>query len=171
MKPINASNYQLDPLYPVVARAIAELLKSSDHFSPLDVLLHTQRVTKQQVEDWRFGRIPFLERVVVGNLSKMNRLLRIVDLHAHSLGLTAVPKIAHKWGRGGKRIVLRFSKSGDPGLEAAYFPALFHESRRASRADSASPSRRKGTEIRRETGRASPAPRGGMNRAATVRER
>jgi hypothetical protein len=25
-----------------------------------------------------------------------------------------------KWGRGGKRIVLRFSKSGDPRLEAAY---------------------------------------------------
>ena len=84
------------------------------------MLLHTQRVTKQQVEDWRFGRIPFLERVLSGNLSKMNRLLRILDVHTRSLGLTPVQSVYHKWGRGGKRIVLRFSKSGEPGLEAAY---------------------------------------------------
>lgn len=120
MKTISTSNYQKDQLYPVVARAVAELLKTSSGVCPLDVLLHTQRLTKQQVEDWRFGRIPFLERVIVGNLSKMNRLLRILDLHARSLNLVPVQKIYHKWGRGGKRIVLRFSKSGDPGLEPAY---------------------------------------------------
>lgn len=120
MKHISQSNFQKDQLYPVIVRAVEELLKKNSGVSPLDVLLHTQRVTKQQVEDWRFGRIPYLERVVVGNLSKMNRLLRILDLHARSLGLTAVQRVPHKSGRGGKRIVLRFSKSGDTGLEAAY---------------------------------------------------
>jgi hypothetical protein len=28
--------------------------------------------------------------------------------------------VYHKWGKGGKRILLRFSKTGAPALEAAY---------------------------------------------------
>ena len=58
--------------------------------------------------------------MLIGNLSKMNRLLRILDIHACSLGLTPSQTAYHKWGRGGKGLVLRFSKSGEPGLEAAY---------------------------------------------------
>ena len=62
MKHVSQSNYQKDQLYPVIARAVEELLKKNSGVSPLDVLLHTQRITQQQVEDWRFGRIPYLER-------------------------------------------------------------------------------------------------------------
>ena len=120
MKKITTSNYTKDQLYPVVARAVAEMLKMSDAITPVDLLLKLQRITKQQYEDWRFGRIPYLERVCVGNLSKLNRILWILDLHARALGLKPSQTVYHKWGRGGKRIVLRFSKSGDRILEAAY---------------------------------------------------
>ena len=46
-------------------------------------------------------------------------ILRILDHHARAIGLKPSHTLYHKWGRG-KRITLRFSKSGVPGLEAAY---------------------------------------------------
>jgi len=120
MKRITLANYQKDPLYAGVAKAVAEILATTNVVTPLEVLLRQQRLTKQQVEDWRFGRIPFLERVCLGNLAKMSRILRILDLHSRTLSLTPSQTVYHKWGRGGKHIVLRFSKSDDPALEAAY---------------------------------------------------
>jgi hypothetical protein len=41
-----------DKLDPVVARALAVILKTSYVGTPVDVLLRLQRITKQQHEDW-----------------------------------------------------------------------------------------------------------------------
>jgi len=120
MKKLTSSNYTKDQLYPAVARAIAEILQTGTVVAPVEVLLQMQRITRQQYEDWRFGRIPYLERVTVGGLGKMSRILRIIEQHARTLNLKPSPTVYHKWGKGGKRIVLRFSKSGEPNLEAAY---------------------------------------------------
>jgi hypothetical protein len=120
MKNLTSSNYTKDKLYPAVARAVAEILKTSPVVAPVEVLLRMQRITKQQYEDWRFGRIAYLERVTLGGLGKMSRILRILELHCRKLNLTPSPTVYRKWGKGGKRIVLRFSKSGHPNLEAAY---------------------------------------------------
>jgi hypothetical protein len=120
MKKITAANYRKDQLYASVAKAVSDILATSNFVAPVDVLLKLQRITKQQVEDWRFGRIPYLERVCQGNLGKLNRILRILALHAKDLGLYPSATEYHKWGRGNKRMALRFSKSGEPLLEAAY---------------------------------------------------
>jgi hypothetical protein len=120
VKRLTSANYAKDKLYPTVARAMAELLKTSGVVAPVEVLLHTQRITKQHYEDWRFGRIPYLERVTIGGLGKMHRILRIIELQARKLNLTPSATVYRKWGKGGKRIVLRFSKFGHPNLEAAY---------------------------------------------------
>ena len=145
MKKINASTYTKDQLYGAVANCVASILRESDVVTPVDVLLKLQRITKQQYEDWRFGRIPYLERVCVGNLSKLNRILRILDQHARTVGLTASQTTYRKWGKGGKQITLRFSKGGDKHLEAAYSRVYTRKSRRppdcnsdASRPDSPS---------------------------------
>lgn len=94
--------------------------RRGDYVAPVDVLLQMQRITKQQVEDWRFGRIDYLERVTLGGLGKMSRILRIIEIHCCKLNLTPSQTAYRKWGKGGKRIVLRFSKSGEPNLEKAY---------------------------------------------------
>ena len=78
MKTINESNYQKHQLYPAIARAVAEMLKTTSVVSPVEVLLRLERITKAQYEDWRFGRIPYLERVCIGNLSKLSVILRIL---------------------------------------------------------------------------------------------
>ena len=135
MKKTTSYNYQEDQLYPVVARAVAELLKTKDVIAPVDLLLHLQRVTKQQVDDWRLARIPYLERVCIGNLSRLNRLLRILDHHARALGLKPSQTVYRQWGKRGKKIVLRFSKSGDHVLEAAYSRHYVAPGRRKSKYD------------------------------------
>jgi hypothetical protein len=120
MKRINQSNYRKHKLYPAIARTVAAILETSNFVAPVEVLLRLQRISKQQHEDWRFGRIPYLERVCIGNLSKMSTILRILEHHARAIGLKPSQTVYHKWGRGGKHIVLRFSKTGQPALEAAY---------------------------------------------------
>ena len=132
-----SSNYQKDKLYPAVARAIAEIMQAGEVVSPVEVLLRTQRITKEQCEDWRFGRIPYLERVILGNLSKANRILRIIGFHARSLGLTPSQTEYRQWGKKGRnrRIVLRFSKSGDARIEAAYSTHYLTKTQRQKKQD------------------------------------
>jgi hypothetical protein len=117
---MTAMNYQKDKLYPTVARAVAEILETTNVVAPVELLLRLQRITKAQCEDWRFGRIPYLERVCDGNLSKLSVILRLLDYHARTIGLKPSQTVYHNWGRCGKHIILRFSKSGAPALEAAY---------------------------------------------------
>jgi hypothetical protein len=120
MKKLTAANYTKDKLYAPVARAVTEVLARNKYVAPVDVLLQLGRITKQHYEDWRFGRIPYLERVTSGGLGKMSRILRIIEVHCRKLNLSPSPTVYRKWGKGGKRIVLRFSKSGQANLEAAY---------------------------------------------------
>jgi hypothetical protein len=122
VKKITSTNYQKDTLYPAVSRAIAEILQDGEVVTPVEVLLRLQRISQQQYDDWRFGRIAYLERAFLGSLGKAGRILRIVEFHSASLGLTPSRTEYRQWGKKGRnrRIVLRFSKSGEPRLEAAY---------------------------------------------------
>ena len=137
MKKLTAANYKKDRLYPAVARAVAEVLKTNGVVSAVDVLLRMQRLTRQQVEDWRLGRVPCLECVTLGGLGKMNRILRILELHARSLNLQPSQTVYRKWGKDRKRIVLRFSKSGDPTVEAAYSRHYLTKARQARQREDA----------------------------------
>ncbi len=69
--------------------------------------------------DWRFGRIPYLERVTSIGLGNLNRILRIIGLHCSEIDLYPSRTAYHRWGKGPKT-PLRFSKSGEANLEAAY---------------------------------------------------
>ncbi len=120
MKKFNESNYQKHKLYPTIVWTVAAILETNNVVTPVEVLMRLQRISKQQLDDWRFGRIAYLERVCVGNLSKLCAILRVLDHHARAIGLKPSQTVYHKWGRGGKHIILRFSKTGAPALEAAY---------------------------------------------------
>lgn len=63
--------------------------------------------------------MPYLERVVNGNLSRLSRLLRILRFHAHDLDLEPSWTAYMRAGRG-PRLQLRFTKTGDAKLEEAY---------------------------------------------------
>ncbi len=119
MKKVTVNNYKKDKYYPRVVKAIGKILSRADVVSPLDILIEMGNLSQKNYEAWRKGQVPYLERVFEGNLSKANRILRIIGFNAHDLKMVPSQTVYHQWGKGKKR-VLRFSKSGDPNLEMAY---------------------------------------------------
>ncbi|MHB8876509.1 MAG: hypothetical protein ACYC8T_22670 [Myxococcaceae bacterium] len=87
--------------------------------APVDVLVGMGLLAADRLEDWRFGRVPYLERVIQGNLSRLSRLLRILRFHACDLNLVPSFTAYMRWGKGPKQR-LRFTKTGDPRIEEAY---------------------------------------------------
>lgn len=63
--------------------------------------------------------MPYLERVIQCNLTKLSRFLRILRFHTHDLNLvpTATAYVRHGKGAPAR---LRFTKTGDPRIEQAY---------------------------------------------------
>jgi hypothetical protein len=102
-----------------VYRHATELMKEKEYVSPVDLLIKMDRLTQQQVEDWRFKKIPYLERVAVGNLSKFHHVLLTLGGFAKERKLKPSITTYKSWGKGPKKL-LRFSKTGSPYMEELY---------------------------------------------------
>ena len=87
--------------------------------APVDVLVGMGLLTPQRLEDWRRGHVPYLERVINCNLTRLSRLLQVPRFHVHDLKLVPSWTAYMSWGKGPKER-LRFTKKGDPKLEKAY---------------------------------------------------
>jgi hypothetical protein len=108
-----------DPLLALVAEVVSEILATGDVVAPLDVLLRLELLDPDQVETWRNGGLPYLERSITSGLSRVARFLRLIAAHAQALGLEPVPGKYLRRGKGPNRR-LRFSKRGDQESERAY---------------------------------------------------
>ena len=120
MKKVTKSTYKKDKYYKSVCHAVNNLLANNTVITPVDIFIEIGNLTKENYENWRLGRIHYLEKVINCNLSAINRKLRILHFYALDLGLKPSNTVYRKWGKGRNRIVLRFSKSGNPALEQAY---------------------------------------------------
>lgn len=116
---VTVETYRKDPLYPRIVRAVEVILRGGKVVAPVDVLVEMGLLEAKHFEDWRRGRIPFLEKVINCNLTRLSRLLRIVRFHAHDLNLEPSWTAYMRWGKGTKQ-QLRFTKTGDPELEELY---------------------------------------------------
>ena len=116
---VTLSNYRDDPLYPGVVNAVATILEHEKVVAPVEVLVRMDWLDRDKLVDWRHGRVPYLEKVVRGNLARLSRLLRILRFHAHDLNLKPSWTDYRSWGKGQKQ-PLRFTKTGDRKLEQAY---------------------------------------------------
>ena len=119
MKKVTVSTYRKDKYHPRVARAFARVLAITNVVAPVDVFIEMGNLSKKNYDIWRQGKVPYLERVIEGNLSKINRILRIIGFHAHDLDMVSSVMHDRQWGKGKNR-PLRFSKWGDKNIEAAY---------------------------------------------------
>src|SRR5438128_1243275 len=70
-----------DALYPRVVRAVAALLERGNVVAPVDVLVGMGMLAPEEIEDWRRGRVGYLEQAAKGSLSRLSRLLRILRFH------------------------------------------------------------------------------------------
>jgi hypothetical protein len=105
-----------------VRRAIADIIRAKGHVTMLDVLLFTGRVEEHDHLAWRNGQVPYLEKVIHGNLSKASVMLREFHRVCREAGYKPSWTAYRKWGKGAKR-PLQFSKSRQPELERLYATA------------------------------------------------
>ena len=115
MKKVTLQNYREDKYYPKIVKVVDKILINDSEVKPLDVFFKMGMIEKKKIDLWEKGQVPYLEMVLQGSLSKLNRILIILRFHAHDLNLS--PKITSY--KKGKKI-LRFSKSGDSNLEESY---------------------------------------------------
>ena len=113
------TTYRDDPLYPRIERAVTGILAKGKVVAPVDVLIGMGLLAPEKLEDWRRGRVRYLEAVINCNLTRLSRILRILRFHAHDLNLVPSVTAYMRWGKGPKQR-LRFTKTGEPNLEEAY---------------------------------------------------
>jgi len=99
--------------------AASKLLKEKGHISVVEVLLEMGKLSQADYENWRCQRIPYLEQVIIVNLSKINLILRTIQKNAQHGNLRASKTGYTSWGKRPRKL-LRFSKSGAPHLEQVY---------------------------------------------------
>lgn len=94
---------------------------------PVDVLMDVGVLPKQKYEDWRYGKVSYLEQVCTCNLRKLSFIMGQIRKYAKKSDLKPSFCYYKQWGtkkengQGRKLvIVLRFSKSGNPDIEKAY---------------------------------------------------
>lgn len=117
---VAVATFKDDPLFLRIERAVRAILSASKVVTPIDVLIRMDILKPADVEDWRFGRVPYLERVIRCNLTRLGRILRILRMHAHDLKLVPSQTAYVRWGERGHRAPLRFSKTGELKVEEAY---------------------------------------------------
>ena len=113
IKKVNASMYQQ--------------CQRRGYAAPVDVLMDIGILPKQKYEDWRFGKVDYLERVCTANLNKLSSVLHQMRVYAKKADLKPSFCYYKRWGvkkKGGQGkqpvIPLRFSKSGNPEIEKWY---------------------------------------------------
>lgn len=85
----------------------------------VDVLMQLDYLTKKDYEDWRFGRVDYLEKVCNANLSKLTLINKLIRKYSTELDLRGSWTGYNQYGKGVKRR-LRFSKSGQKNIEDRY---------------------------------------------------
>jgi hypothetical protein len=101
-----------------VVKAAEAALAAQGYVSPIDVLVGIGWLDVPSVERWRRGQVDFIERVVRSNLSRISEAMKLFRSWATARGLS--PSETHYVARTPRRQALRFSRSGDPRIEALY---------------------------------------------------
>ncbi len=84
-----------------------------------DMLMRLGYLSKENHEDWRFGRIPYLEKVCNVNLSKLSLISKLTRKFANELKLKPSFTLYKKYGKGIKPTLI-FSKTRLPHIEETY---------------------------------------------------
>lgn len=105
-----------------LARRIAVVadhaLSTRQVVTPLEVLVGIGWLPAAQVEAWRRGRVPYLERVADVNLARLSTALRLLGDWARRRHLTPSETVYVAWTRDRHRLC--FTKTGNAHLERVW---------------------------------------------------
>ncbi|RXJ45676.1 hypothetical protein [Gelidibacter gilvus] len=102
-----------------VKRLVHENVYDKGFFSVVDILLQQNYLTNKDYDDWRFGRVDYLEKVCKINLVKLTLINKLIMKYSTELDLKSSWTGYNQYGKGINRR-LRFSKSGDKTIEDSY---------------------------------------------------
>jgi hypothetical protein len=98
-----------------IATVAGDVVSKKGYVSVIDLFLGIGWLTLDKVVDWKSGKIPYLERVITANLSKITKTMKEFKAWAiHSKLKASFTGYKHKSQK------LRFSKTGEPNIEIAY---------------------------------------------------
>lgn len=103
----------------VFASMVSQCYKRG-YAAPVDVLIEIGALRKEKEKEWRMGKIDYLERACMMNLSKLSFIMKQIRLYARDHQLKPSWTGYHQYGKKGKHRPLRFSKSGSEQIERAY---------------------------------------------------
>jgi hypothetical protein len=110
-----------------VHAAVYRQCQCRGYAAPVDVLMDIGVLTKGKYEDWRLGRVDYLERVCNVNLRKLSFIMQQIRAYARENGLKPSVTVYKRWSvkkktrQGHKSVILlRFSKSGNLEIERRY---------------------------------------------------
>jgi hypothetical protein len=101
-----------------VVRAAEAALAERRFVTAIDVLVGLGWLEPRRVDEWRQGRVAYLEAVVIASLGKISTAMKVFRQWAAARGLK--PSETVYVARTRDRRPLRFSKSGDEAIERAY---------------------------------------------------
>jgi len=87
--------------------AISSILKEKNYISPVDVLIGIRVLATKDYE-----RVPYLEKVCKVNLHKLSFIIKEIRTYAKQNSLKSSMTVYKQCGVKGRKILLRFSKSG-----------------------------------------------------------
>jgi hypothetical protein len=102
-----------------VVEAAEAALSIQGYVSPIDVFTRMGLLALTHVEDWRNGRLPYLEAAIQGNPSKISSTKALFMEWARNRNLKP-SETAYLARTVGARRDLQFSESGDPDTERFY---------------------------------------------------
>ena len=103
-----------------VAAAAERALNYQKNVSAIDVLMGMGLLHRRHLEEWRQGRVPYLEQGIQCHPQKLSDSLRLFRLWAESHGLKAAETEYAMQGHGGVRRPLQFTATGTPDDERPY---------------------------------------------------
>jgi hypothetical protein len=101
-----------------VVKAAEAALAAQGYVGSIDVLVGIGWLDAGTVERWRRGQIDCLERAIQTNLPRISEAMKLFRSWARERNLSASP--TDYVARRPQRQTLRFSRSGDPAIEAMY---------------------------------------------------
>ena len=99
---------------------ISSILKEKNFVSPIEILINIDVLSAKDLENWRHGRVQYLEKVCKTNLSKLFFIMKEIRTYARLNNLKPSWTAYNQWGTKGRKIPLCFSKSEATEIEEAY---------------------------------------------------
>lgn len=97
----------------------SELLAEKGYISLIDVFVGLGYLSKNDVDEWRMKQIPYLEKSIQINLAKISFISKTVIENCRNGNLKESYTAYKSWGKG-KKVDLKFSKSGNHNIEKSY---------------------------------------------------